>query len=108
MRQSLVAYGVTLVSMLAIDAVWLTLMTDLVSTRRSLPHASETTNPRRIRRASQGLSSSGNSDISPRLSNPAVWAVQLGQAPVAASATAWPRPGRDTCNSRNASASYCP
>ena len=37
-----------------------------------------------------------------------VWAVQLDQAPVAASATAWPRPGRDTCNSRNAAASYCP
>ena len=37
-----------------------------------------------------------------------VWAVQLDQAPVAASATAWPRPGRDSCNSRNATASYCP
>ncbi len=37
-----------------------------------------------------------------------VWAVQIDQAPVAASATAWPRPGRDSCNSRNAAASYCP
>lgn len=37
-----------------------------------------------------------------------VWAVQLDQPPVAASAQVWPRPGRDSCNSRNASASYCP
>lgn len=31
-----------------------------------------------------------------------LWAVQLPAAPVAASSTAWPRPGRDSCNSRNA------
>lgn len=37
-----------------------------------------------------------------------LWAIQLDRAPLDASANAWPRPGRDTCNSRNAGASYCP
>lgn len=39
-----------------------------------------------------------------------VWAVQIDQPPVKASATTWPRPGRDSCNSRNTAtlASACP
>ena len=38
-----------------------------------------------------------------------VWALQLANAPLAASATVWPRPGRDSCNSRNAAiGSSCP
>jgi hypothetical protein len=35
-----------------------------------------------------------------------VWALQLPAAPLAAGAAVWPRPGRDSCNSRNA-ASPC-
>ena len=39
-----------------------------------------------------------------------VYAVQLPAAPVAASSTVWPRPGHDSCNSRNAitDPSKCP
>ena len=37
-----------------------------------------------------------------------LWAIQLDNAPLAATANTWPRPGRDTCNSRNAGLSYCP
>ncbi|MCA1829683.1 MAG: hypothetical protein LC689_22390 [Myxococcales bacterium] len=36
-----------------------------------------------------------------------VYAMQTPAAPLAAGATAWPRPGRDSCNSRNAGSS-CP
>ncbi len=36
-----------------------------------------------------------------------VWAVDLPAPPMQASATAWPRPGRDSCNSRSAGAP-CP
>jgi hypothetical protein len=35
-----------------------------------------------------------------------VWALQLPAPPLAAGAAVWPRPGRDSCNSRNA-ASPC-
>jgi hypothetical protein len=34
-----------------------------------------------------------------------VWALQLAVAPLAAGPNAWPRPGRDSCNSRNAAPS---
>jgi hypothetical protein len=34
-----------------------------------------------------------------------VWALQIPSAPLAASAAVWPRPGRDSCNSRNAASS---
>jgi hypothetical protein len=34
-----------------------------------------------------------------------VWALQTPAAPLAASAAVWPRPGRDSCNSRNAASS---
>ena len=37
----------------------------------------------------------------------AVWALQLDKAPVAASASTWPRPGHDSCNSRQAEGT-CP
>jgi hypothetical protein len=36
-----------------------------------------------------------------------VWAVNLPAPPMQASSTAWPRPGRDSCNSRSAGAP-CP
>jgi len=36
-----------------------------------------------------------------------VWALQLPTSPLAAGPNTWPRPGRDSCNSRNA-ASSCP
>ena len=36
-----------------------------------------------------------------------LWAVNLPAPPMQASATAWPRPGRDSCNSRSAGAA-CP
>jgi hypothetical protein len=36
-----------------------------------------------------------------------VWALQLDTPPLAASTTAWPRPSRDTCNSRQLEAA-CP
>ncbi len=36
-----------------------------------------------------------------------VWAIDLPAPPVQASAVAWPRPGRDSCNSRSAGAP-CP
>jgi hypothetical protein len=36
-----------------------------------------------------------------------VWAVQIDSPPLAASSTAWPRPSRDTCNSRHLEAA-CP
>lgn len=36
-----------------------------------------------------------------------LWAIQLDLAPLAASATVWPRPSRDSCNSRDAEAA-CP
>jgi hypothetical protein len=35
-----------------------------------------------------------------------IWAVQV-PPPAAASASVWPRPGRDSCNTRNAT-STCP
>lgn len=38
-----------------------------------------------------------------------IWALQLPKPPLPASDTAWPRPGRDSCNSRNlAAGSSCP
>jgi len=36
-----------------------------------------------------------------------VWAINLPAPPLQASAIAWPRPGRDSCNSRSAGAP-CP
>ena len=36
-----------------------------------------------------------------------LWALQVARAPLAASNTAWPRPGRDSCNSRSLGSS-CP
>jgi hypothetical protein len=36
-----------------------------------------------------------------------LWAIQLDKLPLAASATVWPRPSRDSCNSRDAEAA-CP
>ena len=37
-----------------------------------------------------------------------VYALQLPAAPVSASSTVWPRPGHDSCNTRNASEGWCP
>jgi len=37
-----------------------------------------------------------------------VYALQLPAAPISASSTVWPRPGHDSCNTRNASESWCP
>ena len=36
-----------------------------------------------------------------------LWAVNLPSSPMAASTVAWPRPGRDSCNSRSTGAP-CP
>jgi hypothetical protein len=49
----------------------------------------------------------GNCAATATCGTAAVWALQLGKAPVAASASTWPRPGHDSCNSRQADGA-CP
>jgi hypothetical protein len=49
----------------------------------------------------------GNCSATATCGTAAVWALQLGKAPVAASASTWPRPGHDSCNSRQADGA-CP